>query len=238
MNLFASCPTCKLSLQLLPPEPSKEYESRLLLNTTELLPLRLNEQARWLGVCPSCQAEFVPLSYRLSPKRDGEWLASVMPLRQHRELRESSLRQLGGQHLGKMLTESSPTGCLLSSLIGLLWSFFTLDVERIKLFCGALVGVFLLSALHHFISSLGQLSFEVFTSFVVTVAWLLIASLMGRIELLVVLGVFLPCWFISLRGVLKQPSADALLAVEQELLQLRRLPVTPRYWAEAKGPYR
>jgi hypothetical protein len=244
MNLFASCPDCKLSLQLLPPITSEELETRLLMNSTELLPLTLNEQARWLCRCPYCWAEFVAYRYFEDRKIDGDVFAFVRPLQEYRDLRESNLRK-SGWHLGEMLLGGFFPGFLLSCLACCVASLFFSSINHkndlIMFATGSLLCLIFLGILAQM--RVGEIVvFELITRglgpFVLTSVWFLIAWLVSSIHLLLVFGATLPCWIVSMHFILKRIKAEALIAVAQELLQLEPLPVMPQYSVAAKSPYR
>jgi hypothetical protein len=243
MNLFASCPRCKLSLQLLP--PSKEIETRLLMNSTEISPLMLSDKARWLSRCPDCQAEFVVYGYPEEGKIDSEVLASVKPLQEYRELRERNLRE-SGWHLGEMLRDGFFPGCLLSGLPCIVAGLFFSSINNRRdliMFPACSMVLFLLPVAFLSLLKIGKIVvFELITSglgaLVLTSVWFLIAWLVSSIHLLLVFGAMLPCWMVSMHFIRKRVQAQALLAVEQELLQLELLPVMPQYWVGAKASYR
>jgi hypothetical protein len=244
MNLFASCPDCKLSLQLLPSITSKEIEIRLLMNFTEISLLTLNEQARWLCRCPYCWVEFVAYRYFEDRKIDGDVFASVRPLQEYRELRESNLRK-SRWHLGEMLFNGFFPGFLLSCIACCVASLFFSSANHkndLIMFAAGSPLCFV------FLGILAQMRFgkivvfELITGglgpFVLTSAWFLIAWLVSMIHLLLVFGAMLPCWMVSMYFILKRIKTEALIAVEQELLQLEPLPVMLQYSVAAKNPYR
>jgi hypothetical protein len=231
MNIFAVCRNCKLSLRLLPPEPSQESKHLLLLNEAEMLPLKLNEQARWLFVCPECQGVFVP-SFTLSRESEEDTIVYANSLHDYRNLREGALREIDGKYLGKMFKQTILPAWFLSCGLEFLWGVVTLQQD-----------VMLFASLCTFFSScvavlaVVYMPFEI-CAFIGTFAWLIAASFWGRIESVISFGMVLAGWCVSLRGILMNAKGDALIAVEQELLQLRLLKVVPRYWVKAESPYR
>jgi hypothetical protein len=242
MNLFASCPDCKLAVRLLPPTPNPENECGLLSNATEILPLMLNEQARWFCVCPQCRSRFIPLAYRAEPKDEDEaHIFKMLSLQKYRSLREASLQNITYAHLGKMLTQSSLLAWIFSCLAGLLWGLWSQRAQFLLISCGLVICfsflLILLALAGERARGLQQL-FGSFGAFFGTIGWLVVSAFLGRAELLIALGILLPCWIVSMLGVPKLIEGDTLIAVEQELLQLRPLRVVPRYWVKAEAPYR
>lgn len=236
MQNKATCPSCQKEMLLLEPKPPKEPDVRFLSESGELFPLLLNNKPRWVVRCPGCKKEAVALKY-LESQVTNTRIFGLIDYPRYREQRERALRELRGEHLAQVASAAILPAWISSAVLSIGWGFWTHDFTFLALTCISPFLIFLLMGLVYKIPQSERISGELIAP-LLSVGWLIVSALVGsRVEFAVAAGVLVLWWIVFFWGVPEKVSRDALIAVEQEMLQLRWLPVASAD-SPAPEPYR